>query len=98
MPYQAMKETWRESHEAAGLYEEMDNPLLPWWWGLWIGTNVLQNLAFMFGRGHADALEGATYADLIAGVLNVPLCLVLIRLMQRLSRAQRIASQTAAFE
>jgi hypothetical protein len=97
MPYQAMKETWRESHEAAGLFEEVESPLLPWWWGLWIASNVLANLSFMFGGRAPDALEAASWADLIAGLLEIAAGLVLIRLIQRLSRVQDLAVRANAF-
>ena len=99
MPYQGVKETWRESHEAAGLYDEMDSSLLPLWWGLWITTNILANLTFMLDGGTSgEGLEGARYADLLASGLNIPLCLVLIRLMDRLARVQRMASEGSVFE
>jgi hypothetical protein len=35
--------------------------------------------------------------NLIAAALNVPLCLILIRLIRRLSRAQVLARQVSAF-
>ena len=97
MPYQGVKETWRESHEAAGCLDEMDSSLLGWWWGLWIATNFLGNLGLMFGNGTAEALEGAVYVNLLASALNVALCLVLIRLIDRLSRVQVMASEGSVF-
>ena len=67
------------------------------WWGLWIATSILANLTFMLDGGTSgDGLEGARYADLLASALNVPLCLVLIRLMQRLARVQLLASGGAS--
>ena len=99
MPYQGVKETWRESHEAAGRYEDMDSSLLPLWWGLWIATNIIANLTFMLDGGTTgDGLEGARYADLLSSALNMPLCLVLIRLMERLARVQLLASEGSVFE
>jgi hypothetical protein len=97
MPFQAMKEIWFESHEAAGLYEERETSLLGWWWGLWIGTNVLANIAFMFGGRSGEPMAAAAYVDLLGAMLNVPLCLVLIRLMRRLDATQRIARHAGAF-
>ena len=96
-PYQAMKETWVESHEAAGCLDEMYTPLVGWWWGLWLATNFLGNLGVMFGGGTAEALEAAAYVDLIASASNIALCLVLIRLIKRLSRVQVMASEGSVF-
>ena len=97
MPYQAMRETWRESHEAAGSLDEMDMPIVGWWWGLWLATNFLGNLSAMFGGGTAEPLESAVYVDLVASAANVALCLVLVRMMKRLSRTQIMASEGSVF-
>jgi hypothetical protein len=94
MPYQGVKETWRESHEAAGQFESEETLLLPWWWGLWIVTNILANLTFTLG---AATMEIAPYLDLLSSALNVPLCLILIRLMRRLATVQRLASDGSVF-
>lgn len=100
MPYQGVKETWQESHEAAGLYEAAaDSSLLRWWWGLWIATNILGNVTFMLGGGSSgEGLESAGYFDLLSSALNIPLSLILIRLMQRLARIQLLASEGSVFE
>lgn len=97
MPFQAMKEVWRESHEAAGRHEESESPLLGWWWGLWIATNVLGNLSMALGGRSPEALEGAVYVDLIAAAINVPLCLILIRMMRQLTDTQNVARHATAF-
>lgn len=65
--------------------------------GLWLATNFLGNLSAMFGGGTAEPLEGAVYVDLLSSLLNVALCLVLIRLIRRLSRAQVMASEGSVF-
>lgn len=97
MPYQGVKETWRESHEHAGFHAEADSVLLNWWWGLWIATNILGNLSAMFGGGSENPLEGAIYVDLLASALNVPLCLILARMIRRLSRVQLSATDGSVF-
>ena len=97
MPYQGVKETWRESHEHAGFYDEADSSLLNWWWGLWIATNILANVSVMFGGDSETPLEGAIYIDLLASALNVPLCLILARMIRRLSRVQLSATDGSIF-
>jgi hypothetical protein len=100
-PYQGMKETWQASHYAGGLHEETETALLPWWWGLWILTNILGNISMQISM-RVDGLaaspsQGVLVIDLVAAALNVPLCLILIRLMRRLARAQTLAAQVTAF-
>lgn len=41
--------------------------------------------------------QGVLLINLIAAALNVPLCLILIRLIRRLTRAQVLARQVSAF-
>lgn len=101
MPYQGMKETWFASHNACGLGEEAETALLPWWWGLWLVTNILSNVSMQITL-RIDGFEsapsqGVLLINLITAALNVPLCLILIRLMRRLTRAQIMARQVSAF-
>ncbi|HEX4736274.1 MAG TPA: DUF4328 domain-containing protein [Allosphingosinicella sp.] len=97
MPFRGVRETWQESHEAAGRFEEVDSPLLGWWWGLWIATNIVSNMAGMFGGYNPDALEAAPYVNLAAAAMSVASSLVLIQLMRRLNSAQLAASQGSVF-
>lgn len=97
-PYEGVKETWWASHVAAGLHEDADTALLPWWWGLWLLTNILSNVVVYSGGGLDEAMPTAMiYVDLVAAALNVPLCLILIRLIRRLARVQMLAMQAFAF-
>jgi hypothetical protein len=97
-PYEGVKETWRVSHEAGGLHEETDSALLPWWWGLWLLTNILSTVAAQAGGGLDEApSRGIVALELVTASINVPLCLILIRLMRRLARAQTLAVQVSAF-
>ena len=97
-PYEGVKETWRASHAAGGLHEETESALLPWWWGLWLLTNILSNIAAWAGGGiEAPPSDGIVWLELVTALLNVPVCLILIRLMRRLARAQTLAVQVSAF-
>lgn len=96
-PYQAMKETWRASHNVAGLLEEGESPLVHWWWGLWIACSVAGWVTLQMGGLSYEPLDGYYYFDLLACLLNLALCLVLIRLMQRLVHAQQVARQGGIF-
>lgn len=97
-PYEGVKETWRASHQTGGLYEEAESELLPWWWGLWLLTNILSTAGAQFGGGMDEPVpQGIVYLDLATAALNVPLCLILIRLMRRLAYVQVLAKRTSAF-
>lgn len=97
-PYEGVKETWRATHQSCGLHEDADSKLLPWWWGLWLLTNILSTASAQLGGSLDEPVpEGIVYLDLVTAALNVPLCLILIRLMRRLARTQLLASQVSAF-
>jgi hypothetical protein len=96
-PDRGVQETWRESHERAGRYEEADSSLLGWWWGLWIASNIVSNMSGLFGGFDAEALDGARYAGLVAAAVSCAASLVLIQLIRRLNGAQLAASQGSVF-
>jgi hypothetical protein len=97
MPYRGVQETWRESHERAGRFEEVDSSLLGWWWGLWIASNILSNFVVFSGGYSADALGGAVYVNLVVAAVSVATGLVLIQLIRRLNGAQLAASNGSVF-
>lgn len=96
MPYLAVREAWRASARAARRDEEVETRLLPAWWGLWLGTNILGNGAtwLELGLGYGDA---AFWVDLAAIALEAPNCLIVIALLRRLARNQRLARQVSTF-
>ena len=97
-PYEGVKETWRASHQSGGLHEEAESALLPWWWGLWLLTNILSTVSARLGGSVDEPVpQGIVYLDLVTAALNVPLCLILIQLMRRLAHVQVLARQTSAF-
>jgi hypothetical protein len=96
MAFRGVQETWQESHEFAGLNEDRDSPLLRWWWGLWLATNIVSNLGSFLGRNPSTARSEA-YFNLVSAALSVGAGLVLIQLIRRLDRAQLLASRTSVF-
>ena len=96
-PYEGMKETWQVSHNFGGLIEEAESPLVRWWWGLWIVTGIVGWASVQMGGLSETPLEGAYYFELLSSLLNVALCLVLIRLMRQLARTQRVARHGGVF-
>jgi hypothetical protein len=97
-PFQAMKEAWLASHYRGAWHGEPASALLGWWWGLWIVTNILSNVSLRMQMQSPELISDAVFTiDFIAAVLNVPLCLVLIRMMKQLSAAQLTAHHDETF-
>lgn len=97
-PFQAMREAWMASHYRGNWHQEPTPSLLGWWWGLWIITNILGNISFRLSlTGGADTAGATIMIDLAEAILNVPLCLILIMLMRRMSIAQRTAIHDETF-
>ena len=98
-PYQGMKEAWMASHFRDNWHGEPTPALLIWWWALWLITNILANISFRIGGYYPDEFAPAPVAflDLVGGVLNVALCLILIRMMKQLCHAQLYARHDETF-
>lgn len=96
-PYQGVKETWNASHELAGSLEQLDSPLLGWWWGLWLLTNFASTISVRIELSSNYANPGLLVFNLIIALVNIALCIILVQIMQRLSRAQLIAHHGGVF-
>jgi hypothetical protein len=96
MPFRGVKETWDESHDFAGRQQDKATPLLGWWWGLWLATNIASNVANLLGR-NPSTLQGEAVFNLVSAVLSVGAGVTLIQLIRRLNRAQLIASHGGVF-
>ena len=90
-PFQAMREIWQASHESSGGYEERV-PILGVWWGLWITTNILSNVAWRLGE-----LGVGPTIDMIAAGLTAPLCAVLIMIMRDIESSQQYVRHAVTF-
>lgn len=89
-PYQALSETWRAS-AAPERWRSGETPsLFPWWWGLWIASNVLGNLSWRLPQTTIGERQLSTSVDLVALLIEAPLSLVLIQIVRRLTAAQTI--------
>lgn len=93
LPYHAMRETWEASHSAAAVEAGRETRLVHLWWFLWLITNLLSGVAILNGLGEAPD----SGVNLLAALLNVPLCLILIRIVRRLDRVQRLAASRELF-
>jgi len=101
-PYYAMKEIWQASTAPTSWPSQKPPSLLSTWWTLWIVSNVLSNLSFRMSMRAAAGSEpvSSEIVALMSDLVNVPLCLVSIRLVREIIRLQSHwaaqAAQTAA--
>jgi len=92
-PFQAMREIWCASVDPADWRSVAPPALLGWWWGLWIGSRVLGQVAYRLSQA-ADGLDGALLANAVtiaSDLINIPLCLVLVSIVSSIAGSQRAA-------
>ncbi len=98
-PFQAVADAWKVSLDPRG-WRELETPgLLLWWWGLWLFVSTLDNASLRMDL-RADTVADARFvagADVLSSVLWIPLCLLLIRIVRRLSAQQSTTLGVAAF-
>jgi hypothetical protein len=94
MPYRAMQEIWRMSHN--GRASNVD--LLRWWWGLWLACNLAGNVAARSVRLIVDADTFLMSQALIvmSDALRLAASLVVIAVVWRIGGAYRLSFGDAA--
>jgi hypothetical protein len=93
-PLQAMKETWLASRYGSHWESEISSPLLGWWWGLWIVSNILGNASLRLSSSSPELGAGI---DLFDGLLQMPLTLLLITIMKQIWEVQKMTVYHEAF-
>ncbi|WP_442679478.1 DUF4328 domain-containing protein [Sphingomonas sp. ASY06-1R] len=84
-PFQGMKEIWLASRFGLNWQSHTAPSHLRAWWAMWLITNIVGNIAFRT----ADRYPGpSAVCSLIQGVIEVPLSLILIRIMREIVRGQ----------
>jgi hypothetical protein len=94
-PFQAMKEIWDKSVEQAGAHGREAAGLLGAWWALWISESLLSNASFRMKLRAAgfDGLLAANFVTLLSDALEIPLCIVFILMVKRLTAMQDYAHE-----
>jgi hypothetical protein len=94
-PYQAMKEIWGESEKQAGAQGLDGGVLLGWWWTLWIASSIISNASFRLSlrSSSAETLLTVNTIDLISNLLEIPLALVFIMMVRKLTSMQDYAHE-----
>lgn len=92
-PYQAMKEIWRNTAQQAGDTSEGWEALLGAWWFLWIVGNLVSNAAFRMSlrANEVHELISSNLATLWSDVLELPLAVVFIIMVRKLTALQKVA-------
>lgn len=85
-PYQAMKEIWEVAHRG----ESSGQPLLGWWWGLWIVSSIVANAAIRLAFSDSPEISESmtpTIVYMISDGVDIPLSIVSLLMVTRIARA-----------
>jgi hypothetical protein len=89
-PFQGLREAWQVSVSPHDPTSVAVPPLMRWWWGLWLVSNVLGNVStrLSFGKADAASLIASSWIDIATLAIDIPLAIVLIRMIQRFDDLQ----------
>ena len=91
VPFRGVSETWRATVAPADIHSVPVPPLLRWWWGLWLAMSFWSYIpTILMKRATTPARFAAAEWWSIAEIaIDVPLAVVLVRVIARLSAMQR---------
>jgi hypothetical protein len=69
-PFQAMREIWQASAQPGNWKNVQTPPLLGWWWGLYLASQVLSNVAYRLSE-KIDSMDDAVLASVITTLSNI---------------------------
>ena len=88
-PYQALKQAWQASERPQSWRTVKLPGLMGWWWALWLISSVVGNISFrLFNPQTVGENVLSAGMDMAIAVLDVPLDLVFIQIVRRLTAAQ----------
>lgn len=89
-PYQAMKELWLVSADPLHWQQQRRSALLPWWWTMWLVSNVLGQISFRLGVSASDisTIFAANIADILSDSCSAALEIIAIVLVGRIATMQ----------
>jgi len=89
-PYQAMTEIWKVSADPRHWQDQPRPSLLPWWWFLWITSNVLGQVILRVSPAakELDELMNVSLFSIADDAIDIPLNLVLIAIIGRIFQMQ----------
>lgn len=89
-PFEYFKAAWEISHNPASPAQVYTPSVLRWWWGLWIASSLAGNISFRLSMMESSAgmMQASDGFELISDALGIPLILLLVRIVRRLSDRQ----------
>ena len=90
-PYQAMKEIWKASkYSSPDWKNQQADPILGWWWALWIISNTLGRASFRMSMRAEEVHEliRASMTTLISDAISIPLNIIAIVLVGKIFHMQ----------
>ncbi len=99
-PYQAMCEIWQASADPAHWKQQARGPILPWWWGLFVLSNLISNasLRMMLRAKTVPDLILSTIVSAVSDAIDIAAsaaALVLVIQIFRMQMARRAADAFA---
>ncbi len=90
-PYQAMKEIWKASKNPSNWELQNTSGILPVWWALWLISNFLGQAIFRLSKRaeEINELMNLNIVTQISNVLDIPLALVLLTIVNNVQRMQK---------
>jgi len=89
-PYHAMKEIWQVSKSPENWQAQEASDLLTWWWALWLLAGFVDQALFRLSwdAETPDALQAVTVVSIVSCLISIPLCMVAITLVKKISGRQ----------
>ena len=89
-PYQAMKDLWRASQNPISSRDTRAGLILPTWWAFWLLAAIVGQISFRMSWSAAspEDFKNASYAEIVSGALDIPLCLSAMVLVSQIASAQ----------
>ena len=99
-PFQGLREAWQASADPKAWREQPTPELFRWWWGLWLVSSILGNIAARLQTG-ASSVGAEMFAgglNLVNDLIGIPLDLVFLLIARRLCALQVSALSQRAFD
>ncbi len=89
-PFRAMRQIWNASH-AGGSDLDRGDAILTLWWTVWLASNISANISIQmsFRATSTEMVSTSLYLGAISSVLSLILFVVGMRLVERITEAQR---------
>ena len=89
-PFLAMRQIWNASH-FGGSDVDRGDPILTLWWTAWLTSNITANISMQLAwrSTSAEMYEVSLYLGIASSILNLVLFVVGMRLVERITEAQR---------